>query len=296
MNTSDKSARRNERLAKALERSDDYRVLRRVPARFTNMPEGGAPPDGFCVALVDLETTSLDASDGHIIELALMLVWLSDEGDVIGHFGPLNWLEDPGVPIPAEITMVTGLAAQHLVGKKINDASVAGLLSRADLLCAHNAKFEVSWLEKRYPELGGKAWACSMADIDWLKAGCDGRAQQHLLSQHGWFSNAHRAADDVWSLFVLLQESRRGCERKSRTHFQRLLAAANRVTTLVQATRAPFSKKDLLKGRGYRWNSSGRVWQKELDKSLVAHEQAWFFRSGLPAPTLAPMSAHERHR
>ena len=296
MNMSDKSARRREHLARKLERCDGYRVLRKVPERYSNMPDTGEPPEGFCVALVDLETTSLNPDDGDIIELALMMVWLSQDGEVLGHFGPLSWLEDPGVPISPEITMVTGLAAQHLVGHKIPDPSVEGMLSRADLLVAHNAKFEIAWLEKRYPNLCGKAWACSMADIDWLKAGCDGRAQQHLLSQHGWFANAHRAGDDVWSLFILLKENRRGWERKSRTHFQRVLEAANRVTTLVQAKGAPYRKKDLLRARGYRWNASESVWQKELEHADIAHEQAWFFREGLPSPTLAPMSAYERHR
>ena len=296
MNMSEKFARRREHLARKLERCDDYRVLRKVPERYSNMPATGEPPEGFCVALVDLETTSLNPDDGDIIELALMMVWLSRDGGVLGHFGPLSWLEDPGVPISPEITMVTGLAAQHLVGHEIPDPSVEGMLSRADLLVAHNAKFEIAWLEKRYPNLCGKAWSCSMADIDWLKAGCDGRAQQHLLSQHGWFSNAHRAGDDVWSLFILLQEKRRGWERKRRTHFQRLLEAANRVTTLVKARGAPYNKKEILRARGYRWDAESRVWQKELDHVDVAHEQAWFFRNGLPAPVLGAVSAYERHR
>ena len=291
-----KFARRKEPLARMLERRDDYRVLRKVPEHYSNMPDTGEPPEGFCVAIVDLETTSISPDDGHIIELALMMVWFTDEGKVCGHFGPLSWLEDPGVCILPEITMITGLAAQHLVGHSIPDASVEGMLSRADLLVAHNASFEIAWLEKRFPDLAGKAWACSMKDINRLKAGCDGRAQQHLLSQHGWFSNAHRAGDDVWSLFILLQEKRRGWERKRRTHFQRLLEAANRVTTLVKAKGAAYAKKEILRARGYRWNAESRVWQKELDHADVAHEQAWFFRNGLPAPVLGAVSAYERHR
>ena len=77
---------------------------------------------------------------------------------------------------------------------------------------------------------------------------------------------------------------------------QRLLEAIEKDSVVVQAKRAPFSKKDLLKARGYRWNADARFWQKELGEEFVAHEQAWFYCQGLPAPTLRPISAHQRHR
>ena len=102
------------------------------------------------------------------------------------------------------------------------------MLDRADLLVAHNAPFEVSWLERRFPAIAGKPWACSMRDIPWLHLGLDGRAQTALLMQHGWFSSAHRAAADVWALFWLLNESRTGwLKAPIQTHLQRLLTAAD---------------------------------------------------------------------
>ena len=39
-----------------------------------------------------------------------------------------------------------------------------------------------------------------------------------------------------------------------------------------------------------------RVWEKELEESLVSHEEAWFYTEGLPAPTLRTVTAQERHR
>ncbi|MEW4448721.1 hypothetical protein [Qipengyuania sp. JC766] len=65
---------------------------------------------------------------------------------------------------------------------------------------------------------------------------------------------------------------------------------------LVQATRAPIGKKDVLKARQYRWNAMHRVWEKELEESLVPHEEAWFYTEGLPAPTLRTVTAQDRHR
>lgn len=288
---------RTEAWAQLLERAAGYRVLRAVPAPHSKMPDDGVPPRGYCIGLVDLETSGLDPEQHKIIELALMLAWVDEAGHVIAHCGPVSWLEDPGEPLDPRITLITGLAAQHLAGKRINDPVVEGMLSRADCLVAHNTRFEVSWLERRYPRLKGWAWGCSMADIDWLMAGCDGRAQQSLLAQHGLFSDAHRAGADVWSLFLLLNQRRREVgPGPARTHLQRLLETVRTPTTLVEARGAPIGKKDLLKARGYRWNPGERVWAKELPDEEVPHEQAWFFRHGLPAPVTRTVTAHERHR
>ncbi len=286
----------HEDAARRLESNPDYRVLRSVPQPYSNAPKG-APPDARCLALIDLETTGLDPDSDRIMELAIMLVWVDENGEVLNHIAPQAWQEDPEVEIDPRITWITGLANHHLSGKSIPDEKVLALLGRADLLVAHHACFEVSWLERRYPELAGAAWCCSMKDIDWLRAGLDGRAQQWLLAQEGWHSNAHRAGDDVWSLFWLLKQRRAGWGRDpERSHLERLLEGADRTTILVQATRAPIAKKDVLKARQYRWNAAQRVWEKEMEEKLIPHEEAWFYRSGLPAPTLKTVTARERHR
>lgn len=286
----------HEDVARRLETDQNYRVLRAVPRPYSNAPKG-APPDARCVALIDLETTGLNPDNDRIMELAIMLIWVGENGEVLNHIAPKVWQEDPEIEIDPRITWITCLANHHLVGRKIPDEEVLAMLDRADLLVAHHAAFEVSWLERRYPQIKGAAWACSMKDIDWLRAGLDGRAQQWLLAQEGWHSNAHRAGDDVWSLFWLLQQRRRGLGADpERSHLKRLLEGADRTTVLVQATHAPIAKKDVLKARQYRWNAAYRVWEKELEESLVSHEEAWFYTEGLPAPTLSTMTAHQRHR
>ena len=286
-----------EALAAELEAQKEYRVLRRVPKPYTSLPHMGSAPDGECIAILDTETTGLDSENDVIIELAIQLVFVGEDGEVIGHSAPHSWLEDPERELDPRITMVTGIGAQHLQGQKIDDDFARGLLDRADLIVAQNAAFDAGFIERRYPDLAGKAWACSCNEIDWLRLGFEGRSQSALLAHIGWFSDAHRAAADAWALFWLLQHRQRGPGGSgSRTYLARLIEASGQPTVMVQAERAPFSKKDLLKARGYRWNADARFWQKELSEELVAHEQAWFYCQGLPAPTLRPISAHQRHR
>ena len=284
-------------LAKELASHSDYRVLRRVPEPFASMPHMGALPDGRCIAIVDVETTGLDAQQDTIIELAIMLVIVDDENEVIGHVGPFSWLQDPGCELNPRISLVTGLGAQHLQGQEIHDAFAFGLLDRADLIVAHNARFDLAFIERRYPDLAGRSWACSCSEIDWLKLGFEGRSQSALLSHTGWFSAVHRAAADVWALFWLLDHRQRGPgESEARTHFARLIEASARTTVMVQAERAPYAKKDLLRARGYNWNAAAGFWQIEVEPGMADHEQAWGYRSGLPAMTTRPMTACERHR
>ena len=286
-----------EQHAKLLERHEGYRVLRRVPNPYSIFPDDGVPPDGACIGIVDLETTGLNPETDAIIELALMLVWVDEEREVIAHIGPFSWLEDPKVELDPRVSLVTGLANHMLKGHKIDDVSVERYLSRADVLVSHNASFEIGFLERRYPSLGHAKWGCSLKDIDWLMANLDGRAQGHLLAQHGWYSEAHRAGLDVWALFVLLSERRRGIgPGAERTHLQRLLETVETDTVMVEARGAPFDKKDVLKARQYRWNANAGFWQKELRAEFVQHEQAWHYRHGLKAPVLRAISARERHR
>ena len=279
-----------------LARSDDYRVLRRLPAPFQQM-DGNRPPDGAtCVALLDVETTSLDAASGEIIELAIVLAWLSKEGEVLAHLGPWSWLNDPHQELTPEIMQLTGLSDEDLCGQAIDDDKVRALLDRADWVAAHNAGFDVQWIDRRYPELRDKPWACSCREIDWPALGLEGRSQPFLLMQHGWFSNAHRAGDDVWSLLQLLQEQRPDPSGEMQSHFARLLECAAQPSVRVSAHGAPFAAKDALKARGYSWNAQLRVWAKLCAIDEATEEEGWFRQEALPAPRTETVSAVERHR
>lgn len=284
-------------LAALLEQSGRYRVLRAVPPPFTNMPPDGCPPDAKCVALVDIESSGLDPANDEMIELAIMLLFVSANGELLSHFGPVSWLQQPSRPLGSQIIQITGLTDSDLAGKSINDAMAIQLLDRADLLVAHNARFDAAWIERRFPPVAERAWACSCSEIPWLQLGFEGRAQNHLLGQHGWFSSAHRAAADVWSLFHLLQEKRHDPGSTiERTHLQRLLKASSTSSVLVEAVNAPYSAKDRFKARQYRWNPDRKIWFKEMGNDDLAAERSWFRSNELPPFRTVTITACERHR
>jgi DNA polymerase-3 subunit epsilon len=298
-----------EALADQLADYPDYRILRALPPPYASMPADGLPPHGRCIALLDVETTSLDAATGAIIELSIKLMWVDEKGRLIGHFPIFSWQEDPGHPLDENIVRLTGITDADLAGKTIDDQAVGRLLDRADLLVAHNSRFDLEWILQRWPDLWEKPWACSCNEVPWQALGLDGRSQPFLLQQHGWFSRAHRAPADVWSLFLLLQQSRPDPDREDcgdagasdgsePTHLQRLLSASDRETIRVEAVNAPFAKKDVLRARGYSWDAHPlrRVWWRELLPEAVEAEQLWFRREGLPTPRLMPITARERHR
>ena len=286
----------SEALAALLEQDDRYRVLRSVPRRSTSMP-GGPPPDGNCLAIVDVETSGFDPSTDKLIELAIMLLFVDNEANVLGYFGPLSWLQDPGIPLDPNITAITGLSNADLAGQTINDAMAFQLLERAECYIAHNARFNSAWIERRYPPISARAWACSCTEVPWKTLGFDGRAQSHLLVQHNLFANAHRAGDDVWSLFNLLQQSRLDPGGTvERTHLQRLLAASALNSVRVEAVHAPYGAKDRLKARNYSWNPRRKIWTKEMAFADLAAERSWYRQNELPPFRTETVTACERHR
>lgn len=300
----------SEARAERLHDDPDYRVLRALPPPYASMPAPGSPPEGRCVALVDLETTGLYAEHGSIIEIAVKLLFVDETGALLGHLPIFNWLEDPGHALDPAISRLTGLGDADLRGKRIDDEGVARLLDRADLLIAHNAAFDAPWIERRWPSLAGMPWACSLQEVDWMQLGCEGRSQHHLILQHGAFSKAHRAAADVWALHWLLQQSRPYSGGNSNrqhhdsrdalpsTHLQRLLAASDTPSWRIEAVGTHYNQRHLLQQRGYRWDGSPskRVWWREVTEDGLEAEQVWLQRQDLRAPLLVPVTAKERHR
>lgn len=273
----------------------DIRVLRRV-APLSTIPL--APPtDGPVrfVSVVDTETTGTDPMTDEVIDVAVVTLEVDAAGQILGIVSAGQALRDPHMPIPAHITALTGLTDDDVRGKSIDLDRLEHRLRNADVLIAHNARFDVAFLETLMPGLVGAAWACSANDFDWFRAGFDGRKLGHLLMQAGWFNEAHRAMSDVISLIHVLSYRL----PHGGTILGELLANAERPTVKFEATGAAYEKRSMLKARGYRWDPARRVWWCEITEDACIVEEQWFREQIAPAgplPRMTKITWHQRHR
>lgn len=256
--------------AASLDRHEDYRVLRRMPAMRRAEAEG-VRADMLVGVAVDVETTGINHDTDVVIELALQRFWADANGRIVLTGRPRSWLEDPGRPLSEEIVRLTGLTDERLRGRSILDAEAASLIRDADFVVAHNAGFDRPFVEARLPECAGRPWICSLRDFDWRAGGFEGGRLGDLLSQMSWFFPAHRAGDDVTALLHLVDHRIDG----DRTVLRALVDAASCPTFRIAATDAPFEAKDVLKARGYRWDATARVWSREVGDDAHTAEVDW---------------------
>jgi DNA polymerase-3 subunit epsilon len=174
-------------MARALESSGNYRVLRRLVARDVITPTSADEPIKVGV-LLDLETTGLDAKTDEVIELGMVKFAYCLDGriaHVIDCFGSLN---EPANPIPAEITTLTGITNDMVGGKRIDDEAVSTFVADANIVIAHNSNFDRKFAERYWPEFEHKHWGCSATEIDWRTHGFEGSRLGYLLMGAGSFT------------------------------------------------------------------------------------------------------------
>lgn len=264
-------ASEHEAMAQTLAQHPDFRVLRRLQPVADYGGLHGQPTQR--VIVLDTETTGLDSKSEKIIELAMLSVLVdSATGLPVGPVTIYESFEDPGKPIPPQITEITGIDDSMVQGLRIDDAAVTALVEQADLVVAHNAGFDRPFVEARFPVFASKAWGCSFQGIDWKKEGSGSAKLEFLASERGWFYDAHRAQVDCHALLQVLASPL----ADGQTGLSRLLAGAGQTRYKLRATGAPFEAKDKLKARGYRWDGEGRVWWCSLaSDALLDAECAW---------------------
>jgi DNA polymerase III subunit epsilon len=286
-------------LARTLEATGDYKVLRRFQrVAAYNPPDGAKTTTGLAL---DVETTGLSVAGDAIIQLAIVpFQFSSDSGRIYGVSDPITYLEDPGRPIPAEIVALTGITDQDVKGKRIDDAAVEAVVQSASLIIAHNAGFDRPFMERRLPLFKEKHWACSQQEVPWRSAGSRSGALEFLLIKRcGMFYGAHRADLDCLALIQLLATPLENGELP----LALLLQSARRKSVRLWAEQAPIESKDALKTRRYRWNpgTDGRpkAWFKELGREDLDAELSWLganvYGGRLPKLRQDPLDAKTRY-
>jgi DNA polymerase III subunit epsilon len=122
-----------EQMARSLVESGDYRVTSRLGAQSEYHPPDDIPK--LVAAVADVETTGTHPDRDKIIELGICLFeYERRSGRIYKVLGSWEWFEDPGVPIPPEITKITGITDPMVAGHRIDDRAVADLLDRVVLI------------------------------------------------------------------------------------------------------------------------------------------------------------------
>ncbi|WP_442880195.1 3'-5' exonuclease [Aurantimonas sp. A2-1-M11] len=260
-----------EALAQQLERTGRYRILRKLEPRPAR--ENYALNPGERVGIIlDTETTGLDHRRDEIIELG-MVAFTYDDGGIREVIDVFSQLQEPSVPISAEITRITGITDDMVAGRSIDLSAVAAFIEPSELVIAHNAKFDRPFCERFAPGFDIKPWVCSVSEVDWTSLGFEGSKLAYLVGQCGWFHNGHRAVDDCHALLEVLAAAPRTGGIPA---FQQLVTSASRTRLRLFAEGSPFDMKDILKARGYRWSdgSDGRpkCWWIEIEEDDHAME------------------------
>jgi hypothetical protein len=157
------------------------------------------------LAIVDVETTGLQRTDP-VIEIAVQVYEFDPP---TGRLGPLVGqyvsLHDPGRPIPARITELTGITSAMVAGHAINKKELLALLKGVTLVVAHNASFD----RPRVEAIVGRKrikWLCSSRGVDWRGRGHPNAKLATLRDAYKIQTQAHRALGDVEAVAALLRQ------------------------------------------------------------------------------------------
>jgi len=274
----------------------NHRILREVGqiGHFVRSKVAVEPIRQIC--LLDVETTGTDPQIDQVIDLAYVILAVDDENDIVGIVCADQALCDPMMPIPARISLLTGLTDEMVAGHAIDLDRVEWDFASVDVFIAHNASFDPSFVRQLLPMTQSSPWACSLKDFDWLvDAGLGGKALGHLLMEVGFFHAGHRAMADVVALLHILSFRL----PDDRTVLSALLSNAEEDTVKVEAVGAPYAARLRLKARGYRWDPKAKIWWTEVAEHKVDDEELWLGREVMPngpSPRLTRVTWRERHR
>jgi len=265
-----------------LERSDQYRVLKRLQKRDRYCE--GAPATLRVGIVLDTETTGLDVTKDCIIELGFVVFeYDAESGKIYRVFHRYAGFEAPGEPLDDVVKAITGITDEMLVGQAFDDDEINLWLGRAHLIIAHNAKFDRQMCERRFPICRELAWGCSINDMQWGDEGIGSAKLDYIAYKMGFYFDGHRAVNDAEATLELLTQP---LPQSGGAALKKLLDHARESQCRLFAVAAPFDKKDDLKGRGYSWlpdypycdqygNDKTGVWSRAVGENEAEAEQQW---------------------
>jgi DNA polymerase III epsilon subunit family exonuclease len=182
-------------------------------------PGGDLPLESARYVIVDLETTGLRPGSSAICEIGAVRL------DGLVPAGTFQTFVDPGVQLPRLVAQLTGIGDGDLRGAPGAAEAVSRFLAFAGdaVFVAHNARFDLSFLDREVERLTGRRLAAPVVDTVWLArrllAGRVARVSLTSLSHffgtsvqpcHRALPDAEATAEILAALIGLAQE--RGAE------------------------------------------------------------------------------------
>ena len=228
--------------------------------------------NGINICVLDLETTGLNMEEDKIIEIALKVVKIDKiDGNIISFEESYESFQDPGMPIEDKISKITGIDDEMVAGHEIDWNKVNKIVQASDIMVAHNAKFDRSFMDRYMPLSKDKIWACSVYDIDWLNRGFVKGSLELLSIWHGFYYDSHRAMNDVDAVIHLLTHP----SNKDNKPVVELINNSQIPYYEVIASKSPYESKDILRSHNYRWNGENKYWWKRVNKDEIDKERSW---------------------
>lgn len=183
-------------------------------------------PDTRLVAVIDTETTGLGESDVPISVGAILLEIAPEKGDQVRELDCYYGTQEPNVPISQGAYAVHGLSLEDIRGTTFDLKRLYRIVDSADILLAHNAKFDRRMLAKVVPSVARASWACSIHSLrfEWAKiSGGKWALDEICRSLSVERQSLHNALSDCRALQHVLQK-RAGKTERSQRLMARLLA------------------------------------------------------------------------
>lgn len=244
------------------------------------------------VAGFDTETTGLDVTKEHIIEVGAVL-WDTERRAPVLLYSALVHGAHLTEPLPPKITELTGITDQDLetYGVLPQEAfeNVLHIFKRAEAIVAHNGNlFDKPIWEANLARHGFMPSYREFQPL-WVDTSCDiefpndikTRKLKHLAAEHGFLNPfAHRAQFDVLTMLKV-------CDAYD---WEKIVASARTPNLVVRAV-MPFTKdemfktkvaefgkmKDAVKSHGFRFDNDTKDWVKsikEFNKEAAKKEAA----------------------
>ena len=263
------------RMARALTASGRYRVVEQFERRdHYHLPQTGAAIRR--ALFVDVETTGLDPSADAIIQFAAVpFSYCPHDGRIFAVGECLTCLEDPGRPIPALVTRLTGLTDDDVCGRHLDEALIEALVAETDLVIAHNAGFDRRFLERRIPAFAERPWACSQREVPWQEEGLGSAKLEWLAYKHGgMYYQAHQADSDCYMAVHLLATPLPSGRPALAMLLERCRSACVRFWAF-----GAFEQRRLLKIRGYTFcggeDGLPKAWWRDVAAGEARRETEW---------------------